>query len=61
MIENVESGSTDVADKIGILMVSVEERFNERASSTFAFGGGDTDDGAGAVVEEIFGDGGFIF
>ena len=60
LVENVERGGTDVANEVGVSTLGVEEGFDERAGGTFALGGGDADDGAGAMVEKVFGDGRFV-
>ena len=40
--------------------MGIEERFNKGAGSAFTFGAGNADDSARAMVEEVFGDRGFV-
>ncbi len=60
LIEDFDRWRADVADKIGVFARSVQQSFDERAGCAFAFGRGDADNGAGAVVEKVAGQGGFI-
>jgi len=60
-VEDVDGWGADVADEIGSFVVSVEEGFDEGTGGAFAFGGGDADNRARAVVEKVFGDGGFVW
>ena len=61
LVKNIEGRDADVADKVGVFIFGIKKGFNERTGGAFAFSGSDADDGTGAVVEEIFGDRGFIF
>ena len=45
---------------MGALICGVEEGFDESAGGAFAFGGGDADNLAGVVIEEVFGNGWFV-
>ena len=60
LVENVEGGGADVADEVSVSTLGIEEGFDEGAGGAFALSGGDADDGAGAVVEKVLGDGGFV-
>ena len=55
-VKNINGWSTDVADEVGVFVVGIQKRFNKRADGAFTLGGSDTNDGAGAVLEEIFSD-----
>ena len=61
LIENIEGGDADIADKMSVEVLGVEESFNKGADSAFALGGGNTDNRAGTVIEEIFGNAALVF
>ena len=60
VVENFDGRSADVADEISVFARGVQQGFNERAGCAFPFGRGDADNGAGAVVEKVAGQSGFI-
>lgn len=60
LVEYFDGGATNIADKVGICFFGVEKSFDERAGRAFALGGGNTDDGARAVVEKVFGEAGLV-
>ena len=59
-VEDVEGRDADVADEMSVFFECVKNSFNKRAGGAFAFGAGNADDGAGAMVEKVFSDGGFV-
>ena len=59
-IEDIYGRLADIADEVSVAILGIEEGFDERASGTFAFRGGNADDGAGTAIEEISSDGRFV-
>ena len=61
LVKSIDGWFADIPDEVGIFALGIQERFDERAGSAFAFSGGDTNNGAGAVVEKVPGDAGLVF
>ena len=60
LVEYFDGRDVHIADEIDIFVQFFQNGFGEGASATFAFGAGNTDDGAGTMVEKISGDRGKI-
>ena len=61
VVQDVKGGNADVANKMRIFSEGLEDRMDERTSGTFAFGGSNANNRAGAMVEKILGNTGFVW